>query len=122
MKLLISMLLFFAFEANVARACEMNTKNLYVLAYSPGPQWEAGVEIWNQKLADHGEYMANLNSQGLIKLAGPFTDSSGGMAVLCVASLAEASQILSNDPAIRSGVFVGHVTEWFVAFDGKTAQ
>ena len=111
-KLLVLILLFFVVQA---KACPEKSDTLYALNYKPGPAWQKGIEIWNQDLAAHGEYMKSLNDKGLIKVAGPFTDSSGGMAILCTTKEA-AIEILSKDPSITKGVFVGEVKEWYIAF------
>ena len=38
--------------------------NLYAIFYKPGPSWQHTVEIWDQNLIEHGEYMASLKNQG----------------------------------------------------------
>lgn len=81
----------------------MANPNLYVLSYQPGPKWKPGVEIWNQV-------------QGKLRLGGPFTNSSGGMAILRASSSDEAQAVLSQGPAILSGVFIGQTQEWPIIF------
>lgn len=102
--------------ASFSEACDIKGENLYVLSYTPGPSWKPGVEIWEQDLKAHAHFMAELDAQGKMKLGGPFTDSTGGMAVLCLSSLEEARELLKKDPGVLSGVLSGQAKEWFIAF------
>jgi uncharacterized protein YciI len=99
-----------------AKNCDAS-ENLYVLNYSPGPTWKTGAEVWDQDLKSHAMYMAQLLNDGKLKLGGPFTDSTGGMAVICVKDSIEAEDVLNHDPAIQSQIMVGTIKEWFIAFD-----
>jgi uncharacterized protein YciI len=88
----------------------------FVILYEPGPKWIKGREIFDQDLHDHGQYMSRLLEQGHLQLGGPFTDSSGGMAIVTAKDKDEAMGIMKNDPGITEGVFKGTLRPWYVVF------
>lgn len=53
----------------------------------------------------HLSNLRPLVAQGKVKLAGPFTDGSGSLIVLEVASETEARTFAQNDPYTTGGVF-----------------
>ena len=65
-----------------------------------------------QPLKDHGKYMLSLYVKGSMKLAGPLIDDAGGAVLLEVSNEAEAKAIVTNDPAVKSGVFVYEMHPW----------
>ena len=65
-----------------------------------------------QPLGEHGRYMLNLFSQGHIKIAGPFSDDSGGAVVLYAANQDEAKNMVMKDPGVISGVFIYELYPW----------
>jgi uncharacterized protein len=86
--------------------------NLFVFIYRPGPAWRAGVPMKQQGLGPHGAYMQSLLDGGHLFAAGGFSDDDGGMAIITAADLDEARKLLSADPAVSSGIFVGDVEAW----------
>ena len=71
---------------------------------------------------EHGKYMAKLLKEKKLVMAGPFSDSSGGMAVIEVDGEREAADILQHDPAIVQRVFHGEIHPWLVVFDKNTVS
>jgi uncharacterized protein YciI len=65
-----------------------------------------------QPLKEHGKYMLSLFIKGSMKLAGPLTDNAGGAVLLEVSNETEAQAIVTNDPAVKSGVFVYEIHPW----------
>ena len=55
----------------------------------------------------HREYMTRLNADGRLVACGPFTDGSGALYIYETGSLAEAEEILADDPYHIGGVFAG---------------
>jgi YCII-related domain-containing protein len=49
--------------------------------------------------------MLSLYVKGSMKLAGPLTDNAGGAVVLAVADESEAKAIVTEDPAVKAGIF-----------------
>jgi len=93
-------------------------KETYAIIYEPGPKWVKGRTIFDQDLQEHGEYMQKLLDEGKLELGGPFSDSSGGMAIIVVNSKDEASAILKADPSIVKGVFTAKIRPWYIVFRG----
>ena len=91
---------------------EAPTKATYLVLYRPGPAWLTGKPVMEQPLREHGRYMLSLYIKGSMKLAGPLTDNAGGAVLLEVANESEAKAIVTNDPAVKSGVFVYELHPW----------
>lgn len=84
----------------------------YLVLYRPGPKWLIGKSVMEQPLKEHGKYMLSLYTKGSMKLAGPLTDDAGGAVLLEVPDEAEAKQIVANDPAVKSGIFIYEIHPW----------
>src|SRR5215472_5739956 len=91
---------------------ETATKATYLILYRPGPGWVTGKSVMEQPLKEHGKYMLSLYIKGSMKLAGPLTDNAGGAVLLEVSNEAEAKAVVTNDPAVKSGVFVYEMHPW----------
>src|SRR3546814_857614 len=89
-----------------------STRTTYLLIYRPGPAWPKGKPVSELPLREHGRYMLSLYSKGVMKMAGPLTDNAGGAVVLEVSSESEAREIVLNDPAVVSGVFIHEIHPW----------
>jgi len=87
-------------------------KTTYLVLYRPGPAWLTGKSVMEQPLREHGKYMLSLYTKGSMKLAGPLTDDAGGAVLLEVSDEAEAKAIVTNDPAVKAGVFVFEMHPW----------
>ena len=89
----------------------------FVAFHSPGPAWQEGTAFFEQPgVEDHAaHYEAELNA-GRLETGGPFTDSSGGMAVFGAdVGRAQAEEIALADPAVRSGLLRVEVRPWLTA-------
>lgn len=95
---------------------------VYVVLYTPGPNWLPGQGVYNQPLEEHGHYMQRLYDQGKLLLGGPFIDDSGGMAVIEVAGEAEAQRAVADDPAVRDGIFSATIHPWHRVFDRSAGR
>jgi uncharacterized protein YciI len=96
----------------------MQTK-YYVFLHVPGPNWVAGKPITEQPLADHFQYMTQLESEQKLVLGGGFLDGSGAMGVLVADSQAEAESIIANDPAVREQIVTATIHPWYVTVAGS---
>ena len=95
-----------------AMFAQQSQPSTYLVIYKPGPAFLTGKPISAQPLGDHGRYLLSLHSKGTLKIAGPFTDDSGGALMFSAASDAEAKEIITKDPAVISGVFVYEMHPW----------
>lgn len=87
-------------------------KATYLVIYRPGPAWVVGKSILEQPLKEHGKYMLGLYIKGSMKLAGPLTDNAGGAVLLSVADESQAKAIVTEDPAVKSGIFTYEMHPW----------
>jgi uncharacterized protein len=84
----------------------------FLVIYRPGPAWPKDAPVSTLPLQEHGRYLLGLYSSGLLKIAGPFTDDTGGAVMLEVANEAEAKAIVENDPAVKSDQFLYELRPW----------
>lgn len=98
--------------AQAAQGAHAEQSELFLLIYRPGPAWREGVPMRQQGLGPHAAYMQRLLDEERLFAAGGFADDDGGMAIVRGADLAEAQALISADPAVVSGIFVGHVEHW----------
>lgn len=75
---------------------------MYVFIGYDSPQ---GRELRKIHRAAHLDKLANLAKAGKVVLAGPFTDGSGSLIVLDVATRTEAELIAKTDPYVMEKVF-----------------
>ena len=84
---------------------------IYLVVYKAGPSWKSDVPAGDQ-LRDHGRYMFGLHQKKVLKMAGPFTDVTGGSAVIEAESLAAAQALVEADPAVIGKIFAAEVHAW----------
>ena len=92
-------------------------KPRFALVYGQGEKWVKGKSIYEQPLMEHGKYMGSLLKDGRMLLAGPFEDSTGGLAIVECTDAKEAQAIVDADPAVKDKVMTAEVHEWNTVFD-----
>ncbi len=70
------------------------------------PQFHASI------IEPHYAFLDCLRQQGMLELAGPFSDKSGGAYLIRAASLEAAREIAYGDPVHTSGASSVTVYEW----------
>jgi uncharacterized protein YciI len=103
-------------DARPAVVPEAESLPLFAIVYRAGPNWTAGTPMSEQGLLEHFYYMRDLHQRGRIVLAGPLGDD-GGLVILRAADQAEADRVISEDPAVTGGKFVGAATPFVARFD-----
>lgn len=93
------------------------TSSLFAIVYEPGPVWKRGMPLAQQNLADHGQYMRRLATDGVLLLAGPLITSEGGLVIVRAENLHAARALMDADPAVQKGQFIGTVSEWRAVID-----
>jgi uncharacterized protein YciI len=63
-------------------------------------------------IEEHYAFLERLRRQGILELAGPFTDKSGGAYLIKAANLDEAGALAFTDPVHTSNSSVVTVYEW----------
>ena len=66
----------------------------------------------DQPLREHLDYLLALHKNGKVTMGGPYADESGGLVVLRVDDMAEAKQLIDNDPAIVDATLKANVKAW----------
>jgi len=84
----------------------------YLVIFRPGPAWIPGRPISEQPIKEHGRYMLKLYAQGTMKIAGSFSDNTGGAALIDAADDSAARALIDADPGVTSGLFVAEIHPW----------
>ncbi len=91
---------------------QVKEKETYLVIYRPGPKWLDGKPLGEQPLMEHGKYMLSLYIKGSMMHAGPFLDDAGGAVILVVADESEAKHLVTEDPAVKTGLFKYEMHPW----------
>ena len=74
-----------------------------------------GADLTSDLIARHAEHLRELDGDGRLILAGPFTDDPRGLLVLHCADAGTAKAILDVDPLVVAGVRTYRVHSWLMA-------
>ena len=95
----------------------------YMVLLKRGPKWVEGKPSGQQALANHGRYLQELMTKGVLQLAGPFLDDSGGLIVYNAKDEAEARAIEELDPGVMAGILaIDSIRPFYVAFDAASGK
>jgi uncharacterized protein YciI len=101
-----------AASASAGPEISMSSSRSWLLIYRPGRNWLSGQPLSKQPLQKHGRYILALYRQRIVRLAGGFSDDSGGAALIESESREQAVAIADADPAVVAGVFVYQLIPW----------
>ncbi len=93
---------------------------LFAIVYRAGPAWKPGVPMKEQGLRDHFYYVKALHERGDIVYAGAM-GPDGGLMLIHAADQAMADAIATNDPAVKTGIFLADVRLYTPRFVGTGA-
>jgi uncharacterized protein YciI len=109
-----------------AAMVDENGPHYFVAFQTPGPNWVQGKKYNEQpEFFDHVGYMTKMQDRGQTILSGPFMEKAGGlngvladggMTIFKAADLAEAVQIATDDPTVKSGMLAVEVKMLWVPF------
>jgi uncharacterized protein YciI len=91
---------------------------LFAVVYRPGPKWKVGAPMKDQDLRNHFLYLRDLGQKGAVVVAGPLGDD-GGLVILRASNQEAALRMVSADPAVLAGVFVGQVRPFLPRIGGS---
>jgi uncharacterized protein YciI len=63
----------------------------------------------------HAAHLEELDKDGKLVLAGPIPERAGGLIVLRIGSLTEATAIAEEDPLVRGGYQTYELGSWFMS-------
>ncbi len=72
-------------------------------------------ETDEQALSEHFEYLTSLLRESKLHIAGSCTDYAFGVIIFKAESLAEAENIMNNDPAIKRKIMTGELHEFRIS-------
>ena len=87
-------------------------KSIFLVIFRPSSGWLPGKPLAEQPLGEHVKHHLGLFEKGIVKFAGPFTDDTGGAAVMEASSLEEINGMISLDPAVTNKVFAYDIHPW----------
>jgi len=93
---------------------------LFAIVYRAGPAWKPGVPMKDQGLRDHFYYVKALHESGAIVYAGAM-GPDGGLILIHAADQAAAEAVMTNDPAVKTGIFTGEARRYTPRFVGTGA-
>jgi uncharacterized protein YciI len=94
-------------------------KTYYMVFLKKGPSRDQDAETAGKIQEARLAYLKSLFDAGKISLNGPFLDEGEilGISVYDVATLDEARELASNDPAVKAGRLVVEIRQWMTFRD-----
>ncbi|MFW9964423.1 MAG: YciI family protein [Candidatus Sifarchaeia archaeon] len=89
----------------------------YVIMLRPANDYE--IENTNEIVEEHFKYLQNLLSDGLLTMAGRFSEVLIGLVMIEAKSRQEALEIMKNDPAVKAGIFHAELYHWRIALKAE---
>ena len=77
----------------------------FLLNYKAGPNWKK-LGPQDSPVAEHFAWVRGQHAAGAIRLAGPYLDLPGALALVRARSADEVAALCASDPAIQAGFFV----------------
>ena len=95
----------------------------YVVLLKRGPKWIPNKPAAEQSLSNHGRYLNEQMSKGVLLMSGPFLDDSGGLILYRGRDEAEVRAIAEHDPGVIDQILaVESIRPFRVAFDAATGK
>ena len=91
---------------------------MFVVIYTSGPAWPSGKRVTEQPLyREHLQYMQQVFTARQLLMGGPFLDTVSALAILDVASIAQAHDIVAHDPFVQARILEPHLHPWHAYFN-----
>ena len=85
----------------------------FVILFQQGENWKKEKKIWEQDLKQHKVYWGTYREEhNKVIGAGPFMDDTGGLIILEVENIEEATRLANADPAVIAKVFQPTIHPW----------
>ncbi|MFW9975251.1 MAG: YciI family protein [Candidatus Thorarchaeota archaeon] len=79
------------------------------------PANDYGIDGKDEKVSEHFKYLQSLLKDGVLTMAGRFSEVLIGLVMIEAKSKEVASNIMRNDPAVKSGIFHAELYPWRIA-------
>ena len=89
------------------------SKETYVIMLRPAPKY--GEQGTDEIVSEHFRHLQNLLAEGILIMAGRFSEVLIGLTIIRADSIDSARAIMLQDPAIKKGIFHGEVYHWRLA-------
>jgi uncharacterized protein YciI len=83
------------------------------------PAVNYGTEGTEERVAEHFKYLERLLRDGILTMAGRFSEVLIGLSMIEAKSREEALKIMKNDPAVKSGIFHAELYPWRIALKAE---
>ena len=78
-----------------------------------------GIESTEETVSEHFKYLQGLLKDGILTMAGRFSEVLIGLVMIEVQSREDAQEIMKNDPAVRAGIFHAELYPWRIALKAE---
>ena len=95
----------------------MKEMESFVIMLRPAPKY--GEPETERIVTEHFQYLQNLLAEGILVMAGRFSEVLIGLVVINCENRDRALKIMNNDPAIKAGVFHGELYPWRIALKSE---
>ena len=92
-------------------------KQSYVVMLRPANDY--GIEGTEEKISEHFRYLQSLLKDGILTMAGRFSEVLIGLVMIETDSREAAHEIMKNDPAVKAGIFHAELYPWNIALHAK---
>jgi uncharacterized protein YciI len=89
----------------------------YVIMLRPANEY--GTEGTDDRVSEHFKYLQSLQKDGILTMAGRFSEVLIGLVMIETKSREDALEIMKNDPAVKSGVFHAELYPWSIALKAE---
>ncbi len=89
----------------------------YVIMLRPANDY--GIEGTEEKVSEHFKYLQSLLEKGILTMAGRFSEVLIGLTMIEAESREAALEIMTNDPAVKAGIFHAELYPWRIALKAE---
>ena len=79
------------------------------------PANDYGIEGTEEIVSEHFKYLQSLLKDGILLMAGRFSEVLIGLSMIEAESKEAALEIMKNDPAVKKGIFHAELYPWRIA-------
>ncbi len=83
------------------------------------PANDYGTEGTEERVSEHFKYLQQLLKDGILTMAGRFSEVLIGLSMIEAESREDALEIMNNDPAVKSGIFHAELYPWRIALKAE---
>lgn len=87
-------------------------ESYFIILFIPGAAWHEGKSVFEQPLDDHVDFIYELYKRGVVVMAGPFADGTGGLTILKAQDEDEARRLMDQDPDVIRQILSYDARPW----------